>query len=139
MTLKQVVTELQKIALTQRNVRSTGYGDISLFMSNPSVKWDVFYVTTADNSTSVEGLDRYTLTCFYISRIQDLESSNQLQVHSVGKEVLDNIARIFCEKYDCDIYGTTYYTFFNQRFEDLAAGCYMQITFEIPASTCIDE
>lgn len=139
MTLKQVVTELQKIALTQKNVRSAGYGDIYLFMSNPSTKYDVFYITTADESSSIEGFDRYTLTCFYISRITDIEGNNQLQVHSIGKEVLDNIAKIFCEKYDCDIYGTTYYTFFNQKFQDLTAGCYMRITFEIASSVCIDE
>lgn len=139
MTLKNVVDILQRIALTQHNVRSVGYGDLYASLNaNPSIKWDYFYITTGQ-SYSVPEWDYFTLNLFYISRLEDVDGSNMLQVHSIGKEILDNIVKIFCEDYDSETYGNTYYTYFTQRFSDLAGGVYMTVTLEVPRSLCIDE
>ena len=139
MTLKQVVNELERIALTQHNVRSVGYGDIyNELNTNNGLKYDVFYITPAQ-SQSDEEFERITLNLFHISRLENIEGDNVLQLHSISKEVLDNIVKTFCDEFDVDTYGTTYYNFFNQRFQDLCSGCYITVTFEIPITLCIDE
>ena len=139
MTLKQTVKELQRIALTQRNVRYTNEGDLYRDLnSNPSLKYDVFYLTQNQHQT-VEGFDRYSFNMFYISRLENFDGNNALQIQSIGKEVIENIIRIFCEQYDADVYGTTYWQPFLQRFADDCAGIYCIITLEIASSTCIDE
>lgn len=139
MTLKQTVKELKRIALTQKNVRYAGEGDLYRDLNaNPSIKYDVFYITQNQHQ-SVDGFDRYSFNLFYISRQEDIDGDNALQIQSVGKEVIENIVRIFCEQYDCDVFGTTYWQPFVQRFQDLTAGIYAIITIEIAASTCIDE
>ena len=140
MTLQQVVNTLQRIALSQHNVRSCGYGDLySDLNSNPNIKYDVFYLT--DNQHQRDGdFDRYSFNLFYISRLENMDGDNMLQIHSIGKSVLDNIVQIFCEDYDAEIYGTAYYQTFTQRFADLTAGIYAIITLEVPKdSICIDE
>ena len=45
MTLLKAIDNLERIALTQPNIRSVGEGDIYSFMNNnPSVKYGVFFV-----------------------------------------------------------------------------------------------
>ena len=139
MIYQEVVNELMKIALTQHNVRSVGYGDIYNYMNTtPNIKYNVFYITPAQFQ-SEEGFYRITLNLFHISRLENIEGDNVLQLHSIAKEVLDNIVKIFCDKFDVDTYGTIYYQMFNQRFQDLCCGCYMTVTLEIPTSLCIDD
>lgn len=139
MTYQQVIKELQKIALTQHNVRSVGYGDLYAYMAGPSIKYDVFYITPAQCS-SVGEFDRFSLNLYHISRLENIDGDNMLQQESVGKEVLDNIAEIFCDRFGGDIFGTTYYNFFIQKFADLTCGLYMQVTFQVPKSViCPDE
>lgn len=139
MTLSELVNSLRRIADSQRNIRYTGFGDLYKDLnSNPSIHYDVFYITPG-TCASTELVDRFTLNLFYISRLLDVDGNNLLQVESIGKEVLDNIVKIFCEEFDVDTVGNTQYTFFTQRFADLTAGVYMKVTFEIPKDTCIDE
>lgn len=140
MTLYQVIRQLQRIALTQHNVRYAGNGDLYRDLdSDPSVKYDCFYITQNQHST-VGDMDRYNFNLFFISRQEDTEAGNALQIQSIGKEVIENVVRIFCETYDAEVYGTTYWQPFVQRFSDLCAGIYAIITLEVPKdSICIDE
>ena len=140
MTLYQVIRQLEKIALTQHNVRYAGDGDLYRDLdSDPSVKYDCFYITQNQHST-VGDFDRYNFNLFFISRQEDTEAGNALQIQSIGKEVIENVVRIFCETYDAEVYGTTYWQAFVQRFSDLCAGIYAIITLEVPKdSICIDE
>ena len=140
MTLKQVITELCKIALTQHNVRSAGYNDLYAFMdANPSVKYDVWFVTQNQHQSEGE-FDRYGLNLFYISRLEDVDGNNALQIQSIGKEVIENVVEIFCQKYDAEVFGITYYQPFTQKFSDLTAGVYAIIVLEVPKdSVCIDD
>ena len=140
MTFQQVVNELMRIAMNQHNVRSAGYGDLFADLNaNPSIKYNVFYITPGQ-SASVGELDRFTLNLFHISRLEDVSGSNMLQLESLAKEIIDNVATMFCDTYGAEIYGTTYYNFFTQRFADLCCGAYAQITFQVPkAAICADD
>ena len=140
MTLKQVIRQLQKIAMAEHNVRYTGEGDLYRDLSaQGGVQYDCFYIT--QNQHQSEGdWDRYNLNLFYISRLESEDAGNALQVQSVGKEVLENIIRKFCDRFDAEIFGVTYWQPFTQRFSDLCAGMYAIITLEVPKdAVCADE
>ena len=95
MTLYQVIKQLQRIALSQHNVRTVGEGDLYRDLnSDPSIQYDVFYITQNQHQTEDE-FDRYSFNLFFISRQEDTEAGNALQVQSIGKEVIENVIKIF--------------------------------------------
>lgn len=139
MTLQQTVKAIERIALAQHNVRSFGEGDLYAFMSAPNIKYDVVYLTQNQHQTE-ESFDRYNFNMFYISRNENVDGTNALQIQSIGKEVLANIIKAFCEIYDAEVYGTIYWQPFIQRFNDECSGIYCIVTLEVPVdSLCVDE
>ena len=130
MTLYEVVRGLEKIALTQPNVRTAKDGSIYEIMNaDPSITYSVFVVTQNTHRTD-EQFDHYGLTLFYVDRLVDNMDGNRLQIQSHGKQVLSNIIHIFCDRYDVDL-PTITFTPFTQKFTDETAGIYAQIEFEI--------
>lgn len=129
MTLYQVITTLQDIATTQPNVRTATNGDIYEVMNgNPSVKYGVFHITQNNHQTFPD-YDIYSLSLFYLDRNED-DDANTLQIQSIGKEVIDNIVKIFCEGFDAD-FPTITFTPFTQRFDDDTAGVFANIQLEV--------
>ena len=126
--------------MAQHNVRTVGEGDLYRDLSSdPSIKYDVLYITQNQHQ-SEETVDRYSFNLFFISRQEDTEAGNALQLQSIGKEVIENVVRIFCDEYFAEVYGTIYWQPFVQRFADLTAGIYAIITLEVPKDNiCIDE
>ncbi len=139
MTYQQVIKSLETIALNQHNVRYAGYGDLYRDLnSDPNIKYDVFYITP--NQYTLEGdFNRFSFNLFYISRLENVDGDNMLQVQSIGKEILDNIVRVFCETFDAETYGSIYYQPFTQRFSDLTAGVFMTVTLEVPVDSICGE
>lgn len=138
MTIFQLIDILQKLAKTQPNVRTTSEGDIYRTLNNnPQTEYDVVHIMQNQHQ-HLEYLDRYNLTIFFVSRLVDDLDSNRLQCQSVGKEVLNNIIRDFCDMYELDFpqYSIQVFT---EKFIDLCAGCYINITFEIPTDACADD
>jgi Ca2+-binding EF-hand superfamily protein len=139
MTYQQVVKALENIALSQHNVRYANYGDLYRDLnSDPSIKYDVFYITP--NQYTLEGdFNRFSFNLFYISRLENVDGDNMLQVQSIGKEILDNVVKRFCEQYDADTVGSIYYQPFTQRFADECCGLFMTVTLEVAIdSVCVD-
>ena len=139
MTLFQIIQILKEIALTQPNIKSATDGSIYDIMStNPSVKYDVVHFSQTTHQSDEE-TDYYGLNIFYVSRLEDSLEDNRLQIQSIGKEVLDNIIRTFCENWGIDFPIITY-TPFTQKFNDLCAGCYCNLRLEIPKEIiCADD
>ena len=106
--------------------------------TNPSVKYDVVHFSQTTHQSDEE-TDFYGLNIFYVSRLEDSLENNRLQIQSIGKEVLDNIIRTFCENWNIDFPVITY-TPFTQKFNDLCAGCYCNLRLEIPKEIiCADD
>lgn len=140
MTLYQVIKQLQRIALSQHNIRTAGEGDLYRDLNaNPSLKYNVFYITQNQHQSEGE-FDRYSFNLFVISRLESQDGDNALQIQSSAKEVLNNVIGTFCEDFDSEVYGTIYYQPFTQQFSDLCAGMYAIVVLEVPKdSICIDE
>ena len=139
MTLIQIIQILKQIALTQPNIKSATDGSIYEVMNtNPSVKYDVVHFSQTTHQSDEE-TDYYGLNIFYVSRLEDSLEDNRLQIQSIGKEILDNIIRTFCENWGIDFPIITY-TPFTQKFNDLCAGCYCNLRLEIPKEIiCADD
>ena len=131
MTLYDVVTGLERIALTHPNIRTAKDGSVyDIMNANPSVTYGVFIVTQ-NTHRQTEQFDYYGLTLFFIDRLKDDMDSNRLQIQSFAKQVLGNIINVFCNEYDLDVPTITYQSF-TQRFVDETAGQYAQFELEIP-------
>ena len=129
MTLLQIIDTLKAIALTQHNIRTATDGDIyEALNGNLSVKYGAFHVNQTSHQTT-ENTDVYGLNLFFVDRLED-DDSNRLQIQSIGKTVLDNIVRAFCEQFDADI-PTITYSPFTQRFTDMTAGVFATVTLTV--------
>ena len=139
MTLYNLIKALERIALTQPNIRTAKDGSVyNILNANPSVKYEAF-VVTQNTHRQDEQFDYYGLTLFIVDRLDDDLETNRLQVQSIAKEQLANIIRTFCNEYDIDIPTTTFQTF-TERFQDLTAGTYAQLEFVIPVEIqCAEE
>lgn len=139
MTLYQIIQILKEIALAQPNIKSATDGSIyDIMNTNPSVKYDVVHFSQTTHQSDEE-TDYYGLNIFYVSRLEDSLEDNRLQIQSIGKEILDNIIRTFCENWGIDFPVITY-TPFTQKFNDLCAGCYCNLRLEIPKEIiCADD
>lgn len=137
MTIQEIINILQKIALTQPNVRSVGEGDIyDSLNAEGSTRYAYFFITQ-NRHQQIDDIDRYSLNIFYVDRLEE-DKSNKLQIQSIGKEVLGNVFNVFCEEFDVEV-PTIEYQVFTERFSDYCAGVYATVAFEVMRETdCAD-
>ena len=140
MTLYQIVSYLKQIALSSPYIRTAEEGSVYTIMNgNPHSKYGVFVVSQTLHRQD-EIFDYYGLNLFVIDRLVDDLESNRLQIQSLAKEVLANTILTFVTKF----YGITHNELqfhpFTEKFVDLTAGQYVQVTFQIPRSLiCPDD
>lgn len=137
MTLYEIISSFQKIALTQPNILTAKNGNVYDIMNNtPSNKYGVFVVTQNTHSSD-ENTDTYGLTLYCIDRLDDTLEDNRLSIQSICKEQLENIIKTFCDMYELDIPEVNY-TPFTQKFVDECAGVYAQFSIVLYGSSCLD-
>lgn len=139
MTLYQIVSILKQIALNQPNVQSATDGSVyDVMNATNSVKYDVVHFSQTKHISDEEN-DYYGFNIFYISRLEDSLEDNRLQIQSIGKELLDNILRTFCENWGIEFPEIIYYPF-TQKFADLCAGVYCKVELQIAKELlCADD
>lgn len=133
MTLAQLISIIEKVASSQPAVNMIVRNDVFRINSAPSLKYGVFAWTQGQHSGNVvTGFNTYTFSLFYVDRLKE-DLSNQVEVQSVGCEVIGNILR-FLEEYDIEV---TSYTMqpFDQRFKDNCAGVFSNVSVSVPATS----
>ena len=139
MTLFQIVQALKGIALTSPYIRTAEEGSIyDIMNANPHIKYGTFVISQT-NHRQDELFDYYGFNIFVCDRLKDDLESNRLHIQSTAKEVLANTILTFCT----DFYGITHnelnFIPFTEKFVDLTAGQYVQVTFRVPkALNCPD-
>lgn len=129
MTLKDIIKNLQDIALTQPDVRAVSDGDVyEALNGNPSLKYSIFHVTQTNHNTD-DGWDNYGLSLFLIDRLMD-DSSNRLDIQSRAKETLKNIIYTFCQNFDAE-HTAINFTPFTQKFKDNTAGVWCNVNISV--------
>lgn len=132
MTLVELIQRIEDNARKQPCIASIVRNDVFRINSLPDLKYGVFAWLQGQHSGSVSnGMDRYSFTLFYVDRLK-ADEGNQIEVQSTGCSVLGNILRLLEE----EGIGVEDYTLqpFNQRFTDVCAGVFCNVTFEVTSS-----
>lgn len=130
MTIYQTIKALENIALSHPQIRYCGENDLyAVINADPNIKYSIFFITQ-NQHRSTEEWDKYSFNLFYIDRLIE-DSSNDVDIQSIGKEILTNIIQIFCNTYDAEIEGNYQFQPFMQKFNDNCAGIYCTITLSI--------
>lgn len=137
MTLAQLIRLFEGIAKEQPSINMIVQNDVFRINSAPSLKYGVFAWTQGQHSGSINGMQTYSFSLFYVDRLLE-DLSNQIEIQSVGCETLGNILRAL-DEYDVEVGNYTMQTF-NQRFTDECAGVFCNVTLSVlPTSGCVEE
>ena len=136
MTLAALIERLRQTALAQPAVQTVVDADVFRLNAMPDVKYGVFAWQQQLHRVNVRNsFVTYAFTLFYIDRLTE-SGDNEVEVQSVGMSVLTNIIRAFADEMDVSDWSAQAFT---QRFADLCAGVYAQVTFTVAADyTCED-
>ena len=139
MTLYQIVKSLEGIALTSPFIRSVGEGSIYDFMNgNGHIKYGVFFISQREHRQD-EIFDYWSFNIFVCDRLQDDLEANRLHIQSTSKEVLANTILTFEKQFYGVSHNELVFHPFQEKFADLTAGVYCQVTFKVPkALVCPD-
>jgi len=136
MTLAQVIKMIEMVALKQPSVNMVVRNDVFRLNAKPDAKYGVFAWLQGQHATQLgSSFIDYTFTFFYVDRLL-ADKSNEVEIQSTGIQTLNNIIRSL---EDYDVVSETTYTFqvFNQRFADICAGVYCNVTLSVPVDdTC---
>lgn len=133
MTLTDTIRKIEAVAGAIPSVESIVRNDIFRLNSLPDAEYAVFGWTQGQHTASVQSsLVTFNFTFFYIDRLR-ADKRNEMEIQSVGIQVLDNIIRTLDEN---GIYSENTYTFttFNQRFLDECAGVFTNVALQVPLS-----
>lgn len=131
MTLTQLIHTIEAVAGGQPTVRSIVRNDIFRLNSLADARYGVFGWTQGQHASEIaSSLITYRFTFFYIDRLT-ADQGNQIEIQSVGIQVLDNIIRLL-EQNGVFPSSEWTYTTFNQRFLDECAGVFASVAFEVP-------
>lgn len=137
MTLAQLIRLIEMVAQQQPSVNMIVQQDVFRINSAPSLRYGVFAWTQGQHSGSINGMQTYSFSFFYVDRLKE-DLSNQIEIQSVGCETLGNILREL-DEYDVEVGNYTMQTF-NQRFTDECAGVFCNVSLSVlPASRCAEE
>lgn len=126
MTLLEVIRSIERAAAMQPAVSMIVENDVFSLNSYADARYGVFAWTQGRHRADATAPDwvRYSFTLFYVDRLRN-DIANQVEVQSVGMDVLQNILRILR---DAGIEPESYeFQTFNQRFADECAGVYCSV------------
>lgn len=137
MNLLQTIRAIEATAGAQPPVQSIVRNDVFRLNSLPDARYGVFAWLQGEHRVEVEtDLQYFSFTFFYVDRLT-FGASNEIEVQSTGIEVLENILNglmgygVFAQEH-------TFRTF-NQRFSDLCAGVFCQVTLEVAKDLICEE
>lgn len=140
MTLSEVYNAFSELALDQPNIRTVILNDIYRLDTLKNVKYSVFGITPAYEHEEDEDYRYYNLHLYYIDRLIE-DGSNDVDIQSIGFEVLSNIITAFLEQFEgkAELHEKTKYQTFYQKFVDECAGIYARVKISIPRDSYCEE
>lgn len=138
MTLLELIKTMEAVASDQPSINMIVENDIFRLNSRADAKYGVFAFVQGQHSSSVDSsVMTYAFNLFYVDRLTN-DRSNQIEIQSVGIQVLDNIIRTLD---GMGIYSDSDYSFqvFNQRFVDECAGVFCNVSLSVPVGSVCGE
>lgn len=133
MTLREILDELRRVAESVPDIRTVVVNDITRLNEMREARYSVFGITQGVH-TSSRGWMGWTLNLFFIDRLLN-SRENEVEIQSHAIEVLRAVVMRMGERVEV---GQVRYTVFTERFQDLCAGAWAEVTFQTPASDCND-
>lgn len=131
MNLLQVIKLIEKAAMLQPSINMIVRHDVFRINNAPSLKYGVFAWTQGQHSGSINGMQTYNFTLFYVDRLRE-DLNNQTEIHSVGCETIFNIVKMLEDK---NVFIDSWNIQpFNQRFTDSCAGVYANVSVQTTAT-----
>lgn len=129
MTLLEFIKIMEGVAARQPAVNMIVRDSVLRLNDNPDDKYGAFVWTQSQHTEGTES-DFRTLrfSLFYVDRLL-LDKSNQVEIQSVGVEVLSNVIRTLSEEFQAQEWSIDTFT---QRFADECAGAWATVTFLVP-------
>lgn len=133
MTLREVYTMLEDIAMQVPDIRTCVVNDILKINEMRDIEYGVFGVTQNQHTTD-QAMMRFSLNLFYVDRLVNSQA-NEVEIQSHGIEILRQILLKVSESVAVtDIQFTT----FTQRFQDLCAGTWAMANISCPIDDCAE-
>lgn len=134
MTLRDIVYVLEGVAGQQPAVRTIVRHDVSKLSDRPDIPYGVFAWQHGVHRESAAGdMVRYSFTLFYVDRLTP-DKVNELDAEATGCEVLGSILRFINEEVDgIQVQDWTLHPF-QYRFKDECAGCWAEVSMDVPTS-----
>ena len=131
MTLYETIALLEDIAAAQPAVNCIVQRDVFKLNERPDMRYGAFaWVQGVHAETVANDIRQFSFNLFYIDRLTP-SKDNELEVQSVGVEVLGNIIRTVAEELGV---GAWQLHPFTQRFKDECAGVWASVTLDVPVS-----
>lgn len=134
MTLRDIFTYIEDIALLVPDVRTVVENDITRLNAMREARYGVFGITQ-ESHTSSRGWITYTLNLFFIDRLVN-STENEVEIQSHAIDVLRAVVMRVGES--LAVSESVRYTAFTERFQDMCAGAWAVVTIQTPAGDCND-
>lgn len=137
MTLHDTVLMLEAIAAGQPAVNMIVRNDIYKLNACPDALYGVFAWTQGQHQSGLNtwGI-AFRFTLFYADRLTE-DGGNQLEVQSLGVQLLDNVLRQAAAR-GLEVLDWTIQTF-NEKFSDMCAGAFAQVVIRVPLDTVCEQ
>lgn len=133
MTLMEVIRLMEAVAANQPAINLIVQENVYKLNDRPDCKYGAFVWTQGTHTAGVNAdVVRYSFTLFYVDRL-NADRSNNVEIQSVGVEVLGNILRTLAEEMVVSDWRIT--PFSSQRFADECSGVYCTVELEVPINS----
>lgn len=138
MKLLDVINTIAGIAESRPNVGLViKDGDIYKLNTYNDVQYPAIAIGQEQHSYDDEnGLMTYNFILYYADRLK-ADESNMLMVQSDAIECLRAVLTALEDQTDIDI-NTINFNVYNQRFNDVCAGAYTNVSVSLPVDSCYD-
>lgn len=137
-TLAKIIRVICSVASGEKNIKTCVLNDIYELDAQPDAKYCVFGLTQ-NVHTEDETFIHYNFYLYFIDRITNDDRSNEILNQSTGIQVLRNIIRKTCNELGIDVTEDIQYYPFIQKFADVTAGVYADVTFDVPLDMCSED
>lgn len=127
----KVVNDFLTIAKQNPFIKGVEYGNIYEQHNSGNIEYNTFTLTQGENSSQTENEITYNFIAFVTDRLLE-DKSNLLYVQSSCKTILDTILTTFKEKHSGWSIDTETFSFWEEKFNDYCAGCFVNFSVTMP-------
>jgi len=136
MDIQTLYDDIKEYALNTQGVESVTFGDVYTVWNSLHITYGCFnaalnYVEY-DDSTA-----RFYLTLYYADKLKN-DSSNIYQVQTTGFNAIRNVISHLVDSYELEGIESLRIYPFAQKFADILAGAYADVTVYVPIDVCVD-